>query len=182
MPLPGRRWWHLTLSVRGAWLPGDPRGFRSRQHRIHSSGDYRRRPPAGEHAGLHAFAKSIAAPPVAIPAALRESLACAMVQGFETRGGRPLALAVSGLHVHGLVELPSDYRQARRDVGQAKRLASHQLREQLPGRIWGQGCGLKPIDDPSHHRNTYRYILRHRDEGAWVWTFRDVEGQPEIRT
>ncbi|HEX3314753.1 MAG TPA: hypothetical protein VHR72_07680 [Gemmataceae bacterium] len=29
------------LSTYGSWLPGNPRGFRSRKHRIHSSGDYK---------------------------------------------------------------------------------------------------------------------------------------------
>ncbi len=53
MPTPGKCWWHNILSTHGSWLPGNPRGFRSRNHRIHSSGDYKNPPPLGEHAGLH---------------------------------------------------------------------------------------------------------------------------------
>jgi hypothetical protein len=45
-------WRHVIISTRRSWLHGDAREFRSRRHRIHSLGDYRNIPPAGEHAGL----------------------------------------------------------------------------------------------------------------------------------
>ena len=48
MPRPNKCWWHVTLSTYGSWLPGDQRGFRSRKHKIHSSGDYKNPPPASE--------------------------------------------------------------------------------------------------------------------------------------
>jgi len=48
-------WRHVVLGTRRSWLHGDGRGFRSRGHRIHSSGDYRDPPPEGEHAGLRAY-------------------------------------------------------------------------------------------------------------------------------
>ena len=31
-------WRHVILNLRHTWLPGDPRGFRNRGHRTHSSG------------------------------------------------------------------------------------------------------------------------------------------------
>ena len=40
-------WFHVILTTYGAWLPGDPRGFRTRHHRDHVDGDYKHRPPAG---------------------------------------------------------------------------------------------------------------------------------------
>src|SRR5205814_7189946 len=52
MPRPGMMWRHVVISTRRSWLHGDRRGFRSRGHRIHSSGDYRDPPPQGEHEGL----------------------------------------------------------------------------------------------------------------------------------
>jgi len=70
MPSPGQRWYHIILNTRGTWLPGDPRGFRSQSHKIHSSGDYKHPPPKGEHAGLHHYSKMISGPPVS----LKESL------------------------------------------------------------------------------------------------------------
>jgi hypothetical protein len=40
-----RDWYHVTGSTYGAWLPGDPRGFRTRHHRQHVEGDYKDPPP-----------------------------------------------------------------------------------------------------------------------------------------
>lgn len=36
----------------GTWLPGDPRGFRTRRHEEHVEGDYRFPPPPGYYDGL----------------------------------------------------------------------------------------------------------------------------------
>jgi hypothetical protein len=53
MPKPGMRWRHCVIGTHNSWLPGDPRGFRAIDHKIHSSGDYKNPPPEGEHSGLH---------------------------------------------------------------------------------------------------------------------------------
>ena len=44
---PWRHWYHCNGSTYGTWLPGDPRGWRSRNHRVHVPGDYRTPPPPG---------------------------------------------------------------------------------------------------------------------------------------
>ena len=46
-------WQHVILGTRCSWMHGDRRGFRDRGHRIHSSGDYKNPPPAGEYDRLH---------------------------------------------------------------------------------------------------------------------------------
>ena len=44
---PWNFWYHVGSNTKGTWLTGDPRGFRSRHHREHVEGDYRRlSPPA----------------------------------------------------------------------------------------------------------------------------------------
>ncbi len=74
------------------------------------------------------------------------------------------------MHVHMLVKLP------RQDVaaiiGKIKRCGSLSVTQTMPGRLWAKGCGIKPIKDKTHQINTFNYILRHREQGAWVWTFR----------
>lgn len=84
-----------------------------------------------------------------------------------------LVLAVGGMHVHMLVELPDDLQMAKDAIGYAKISASMRLMKDLPGKVWARRGNLKPIRDEEHHRNTFQYILDHREEGAWVWTFRD---------
>ena len=46
-------WYHLILSTYGSWLPGDPRGFRTRHHRFHVEGDYKDPPPPGRYEKMH---------------------------------------------------------------------------------------------------------------------------------
>lgn len=42
-------WYHIMGSTFGTWLPGDPKGFRTRHHREHVEGDYKNPPPKGTH-------------------------------------------------------------------------------------------------------------------------------------
>ena len=44
-----RKWFHCTTHTYGAWLYGDPRGFRTRHHREHVEGDYKNPPPKGKY-------------------------------------------------------------------------------------------------------------------------------------
>lgn len=77
------------------------------------------------------------------------------------------------MHVHMLAELPNGRERARHEVGIAKKAATQAISHIVAGQIWAKGCGLKPVRDEDHHRNTFGYIQRHTDEGAFVWTFRD---------
>ncbi len=55
---PWRNWYHCMANTYGTWLPGDPRGWRSRHHREHVVGDYRN-PPKRSYANLHRKARSL---------------------------------------------------------------------------------------------------------------------------
>lgn len=54
---PWNDWYHCMGHTYGTWLPGDPKGFRTRHHRIHVEGDYRNPPPNGKYDALHEAAK-----------------------------------------------------------------------------------------------------------------------------
>lgn len=176
MPSPGMAWRHVVISTHNSWLPGEPRGFRARDHKIHSSGDYKNPPPEGEHAGLYEYSKRISGDPVVIPRHLREEIGRAILGELDKQGLRVLALAVSGQHAHLLVELPDDKKKVRQIVGRCKTAACYAVREQMPGTIWGRYGSYDRIKDAQHQRNTYYYILR--QDGAWVWCFR--EETPEV--
>jgi REP element-mobilizing transposase RayT len=164
-------WRHIVFSTHNSWLPGDPRGFRSRDHRIHSSGDYKNPPPEGEHAGLYRYAKKISGDPVVIPEELREPMGQAIIADLQKRDCRVLVIAVAGTHVHYLAELPEDVSEYRDIVGRSKTAACFAVREQMPGRIWGRNATYKVIKDAEHQRNTYRYILKQKD--AWIWWLKE---------
>ena len=47
--LPWNDWYHFMGHTYGTWLPGDPKGFRTRHHREHVEGDYKHPPPKGKY-------------------------------------------------------------------------------------------------------------------------------------
>ena len=128
MPKPGMRWRHVVISTLNSWLPGDPRGFRTKGHDIHSSGDYKHPPPKGEHAGLHQYSKQISGNPVVIPRDLREVVGRAILAKLRKLDYQVLVIAVAGMHCHFLVELPEDIKRVRHIVGQCKTVSSHAIR------------------------------------------------------
>jgi REP element-mobilizing transposase RayT len=171
MPLPGKRWFHITFGTHGAWLPGDPRGFRAKGHRLHSSGDHRHPPPAGEHHQLHTYSERLASDAVRLPQHLLPVIGQAILSQAEQQNHRINAISVAPMHVHLLTELRRDGTAA--EIGRIKRRASWAVRHELPGRVWAKGCGIKPVRDKAHMVNTYRYILTHAGQGAWVWSIQD---------
>jgi hypothetical protein len=171
MPQSGTRWRHVTLGTHNSWLPGDPRGFRSYRHKVHSGGDYKNPPPPGEHAGLYAFSQSISGQPVVIPEEYRSVVGKKILKKLKEAGYQTLAIAVAGMHVHIQVELPDNLAMIRQIMGNCKRAASHAIRDVLPGQVWARDGGYKPINDKQHHGNVFHYILGQED--AWIWSFKD---------
>jgi hypothetical protein len=170
MPAPGKWWRHVIVNTHGSWLHGDPRGFRSRGHRIHSSGDYKRPPPEGEHAGLYRHELGRAAPPIVIDADLRETVCRALANALLESGHRCVLASVGGRHAHVIVELPDNIVAVRAIVGDAKRVASRSVKQRLPGRIWSRGGEYRRIKDNHHFANAYDYVRDGQEGGARVWT------------
>jgi len=173
MLIPGKAWHHIVFNTRGSWLTGDPRGFRSRNHRKHSDGDYKHPPPIGQHSGLHRAVRDNSRPEVTIPPDLFAVIGKAVLDKCGKQGHRVLALAVDARHVHLLVELPDDRKAVKRVVGSWKQKASHAVRDRMPGTIWSKSCDPIRINDREHHECAFGYILDHARQGAWVWSFRD---------
>jgi hypothetical protein len=173
MPHQGKMWRHVIISTKRSWLHGDERGFRSRAHRIHSSGDYRDPPPDGEHAGLLAYhEKRAKAPRVKITKPFRGEVGAVLLHTMLDLGHRVLAMSVSGKHAHLLVELPRLRREAKAIVGKCKCARSPRLRKAMPGSIWGEGGKYKPVKTRRQQIRTFGYITDDQGPGAWTWTFR----------
>ena len=172
MPLEGKRWRHVIISTLNSWLPGDPRGFRTADHKVHSSGDYKNPPPPGEHAGLHRYSKEISGDLVVIPQELREVVGTEIRDELNRLSHRILAISVAATHCHILVELPDDKKEIKRIVGESKRKASVAVRKQLPGRVWAHDGKYESVDTPEHQRNVYNYIWN-KQADAWIWSFKD---------
>ncbi len=173
MPKAGRLWRHVIINTRGSWLHGDARGFRSRGHRIHSSGDYRHRPPVGEHEGLEVHNEMNSRGEIHIPYEQRGVAGRTIAKYFLDSGYRILVVAATKVHAHFLVELPGAMSEVKRLVGEAKRVSSRAVKDQLPGSVWSAGGTFKRVLTRSHCRSVHDYILYDQGPSAWTWTYRD---------
>ncbi len=163
-------WYHLVTTTYGAWLYGDPRGFRTRHHREHVEGDYKNPPAPGTYDELAQRSRdSLRRPAVVLPVALRPVVGTAIRERLQGLGALVVCLSVSGQHLHVLVKMP--FGQSRRWMGLAKRHVWFVLRDRgWIGKLWGKRGKTVVIKDRAHQLNVYRYILRHAAQGAWVWT------------
>jgi len=191
--MPGwNNWYHCIVSTYGAWLPGDPRGFRTRKHREHVEGDYKSPPPKGMYEQRHRDAKSrmkrdaICLRKPARGVVLEEALVSGQKHVVVL-----LVVSVSAMHCHLLGRFPMKRRKptfdecglrtssvddpVRHIVGQFKQWSSKRLiREGLADAgVWAKRGKIIPIEDRTHQVNAFNYISDHVDEGAQVWTFKD---------
>ncbi len=185
-------WYHAVGSTYGTWLRGDPRGFRTFQHRQHVEGDYRHPPPPGVFAPIFEISKtSLRHPPVRLTIAQRQWTCLAMVDKFEQDKVEVLALAIMSNHFHLEARFPlltTDQRRRcaasllrdgrdpapRHFIGRARKHASFVLRDQglKPGSpVWGVRPKMDPNRDRQHQVNIVRYIQGHVEEGGAVYLF-----------
>jgi len=169
----GHVWRHVIINTISTWLHGDERGFRSRGHRIHSSGDYNHRPPKGEHARLHRYMKDRARKELHIPRECRPVVGRAIVKHLNKMGYRVLALSVGKVHAHALTELPHELRVVKLIIGDVKKTSSRTVKKRLPGSIWAGGGTYKPVLTRRHERASFGYILYEQGPDAWTWSFKD---------
>jgi len=83
-----------------------------------------------------------------------------------------LTLSMDAVHFHLLGRFTD--KKVNPKVGRAKKHAYFNLRDQgLAGGLWEDDSNVVPITDRQHQLHVFRYIGRHKDKGAWVWTFRE---------
>ncbi len=103
--IPWNDWYHVTVSTYGAWLPGDPRGWRSRHHREHIDGDYKNPPLPGKYNNLHrAATKSMKRQPIVLPAEIRATVMKTLRDALQHYGVTVAIIAVAGKHAHVLAQ------------------------------------------------------------------------------
>src|SRR5207302_4736126 len=83
---PWHDWYHCMGHTYGTWLPGDPKGFRTRHHRQHVEGDYRNPPPKGMYDELHDRSKRLMKrDPVYLTIEHRTLIARLLVESLQRR-------------------------------------------------------------------------------------------------
>src|SRR5437867_10987899 len=95
-PALSQRWFHIIISTYGSWLFGDPRGFRTRHHRLHVEGDYKNPPPLGKYDDLEKQSReSMNHDEVFLPYAFREIVGKAVKEKLESLGSLVIAIAAA---------------------------------------------------------------------------------------
>jgi hypothetical protein len=151
-------WFHVVLTAYGAWLPGDPRGFRTRHHREHVEGDYKNPPPPGVYEARHAKSKQLLKfPPMIFPTEHRKTIGMAAKDKIEKLGGQVIAIAVADKHVHFLAKMP--WNKAYEWAGAAKRHVWFEMREVgRSAKLWAKEPWARTIKD----RGPAQRLLVHR--------------------
>ena len=190
-------WYHCMSNTYGTWLPGDPRGFRTRKHREHVDGDYKNPPAKGKYNSRHEQGKRLLKrdPVILSPDARRACVEAMVYAWVEVHQVEVLAASVGGMHMHVLARFrrespkpvdpqkPSPSRGGLREtdparyfVGIAKERSAKALTAAglvEPGGVWAKRGKVVVIKDRTHQLNVYQYILDHALEGAAVWSFKD---------
>jgi hypothetical protein len=129
-------WFHCILTTYGAWLPGDPRGFRTRHHREYVEGDYKNPPPQGIYEGRLARSKQLQKyPTVMLPKRERGLLGRRAVRHVKERGVELLSMAMGGQHLH--VQMKCDKDRVIAMLGDVKRALWYERR------VMADGCGAR---------------------------------------
>jgi hypothetical protein len=165
-------WFHITLTVYGAWLYGDPRGFRTRHHREHIEGDYKNPPPPGMYEQEEKRSRRLLKhDAVELPVNWRAIVGQALVTRLVELRAFVLCVACARQHSHLLAKLPAD--EVRNWSGLAKKHAWFEARALgWTGKLWAKRGHEEPVRDREHQLNAYHYILDHIHEGAWVWDYK----------
>jgi hypothetical protein len=170
-------WVHITSSYRGHWLPGDGRGFRSRQHRIHSEYFYKDTVPTEQHKGLREYAQRISKDKVLLTKSHRRTMLAAMVEKLAEMELPAAIIALAPTHCHALVKVGDA--DAKPLFGRAKQAGSHAIRHQVPGRVWGQSGDVDRVRGFTHLASAFWYIKDHETQGAVLWWNPKIEQECE---
>ncbi len=177
-------WYHVGSNSKGTWLPGDPRGFRTRHHHEHIEGDYRNPPPIGTHEARFQRSRALLKNPPVILTREQCLVVCrTMAEALSFHRIAFEDIAVGPRHFHLLAQFPPDHCMLngepvldppRHFTGIAKKEAARRLSAlalRPPGHTWGKRSHPVPVENETHFlylKNTY--IPGHIHEGAVVYS------------
>src|SRR5689334_1278780 len=160
----------------GTWLPGNPKGFRTRHHREHVDGDYKAPPPEGRYDERLQKSKDLMKrPPVYLTPRQRTRAVEEFVRSLQKRHIELIAVSIDRVHFHVLARFPDH--NPRHWIGIAKKESSHYLKQEglAPvGGLWATRFEVVPIENRGHQLWTVPYILKHAKKGAATWYFKCI--------
>jgi len=168
---PWNQWFHVMGHTYGTWLPGDPKGFRTRHHREHIEGDYKNPPPSGKYDARWKRAKSLMKrDPVYLNPDQRRRAVEEFVRSFAKWHVDLRILSIDRIHLHALAQFL--HGDPHHFVGLAKKECSAYMKRDglsRDGGLWAVRCKCLPIHDLAHFDNVIDYIRDHQFAGAVVF-------------
>jgi hypothetical protein len=165
---PWNDWYHVMFHTYGTWLPGDPKGFRTRHHREHIDGDYRNPPPKGKYDELWERSKRLMKrEPVWLTYEQRKRAVEEFVRSFKKWNVQVRVLSIDAIHFHALIKCPDH--NPRHWVGLAKKESSAYMKRDgsaPQGGLWAVRCECLPIANAGHFDRVIHYIPEHESKGA----------------
>src|SRR5688572_11224050 len=172
-------WYHCTGSTYGAWVRGDPRGWRSRKHHEHVDGDYRNPPAPGKYPyEFEQSKKLMKRQRVELTPEQREVACREFVKALLEREVEVNEFCVGKKHWHGKLRFrdPHLHKGVQRDanvlIGQAKGKCAYAMSSTgviQRGGVWAQKCRVRPIKDEQHSANVSKYIPDHARKGCAIY-------------
>ncbi len=171
MSKPYRDLYHCMGHTHGTWLPGAPRGFRTRHHREHCEGDYKNPPPVGAFDELYARSKDLMKrDPVHLDPKQRKLALDSFVKSLLKRNIDLRVAAIDAVHFHILAAFPDH--SPRHGIGIAKKESSHALKLQacgVDGGLWAVRCKCLPSRPRGTKLVPLKYIRKHAARGGVVY-------------
>lgn len=169
------KWWLVTCTTFGTWLPGDPRGFQTWRGREYVPPPKRYAKP-GEPtyhavdyvAEYKAATDSLTQESVSFNEVQRHIVVGAIVDDIAETAVLPAILAVGDVHLHVLAKFGS--LRIRPTMGRFKAAATKELhRGKIDSdRVWTRGCHMKSKGSREEFIAAFRYVQRHEHEGCVV--------------
>ena len=137
---------------------------------------HRRWKSTGDCGGLRKYRQSRSADPTLLSREVFAAVGQAVLGSLQRKALRVLVVSVNPTHVHALVELPDSVPLIRRVCGWCKyfgtRAARSVEKSLVNQEIWADGGTYEPVNDRSHLKNAYHYILVKQGKDAWTWSYK----------
>jgi hypothetical protein len=169
------KWWLISWTTYGSWLPGDPRGYctwRGEQYvpppkRYAKAGEPTYQ--ASAHATVHTRAKTISDEAVYLTREEIEIALSAMMAEIAQIPIVPAIMSVGDWHVHWQCYFgPLEIRPvvSRVKAAATRELNTHGFQGKKP---WTKGCNMRSKATRQACQNAYRYVGNHREQGCLIY-------------
>ncbi len=158
---PDTIWYHAVWGTPGTKTAASPRVTRPKRIRVPVGGGFCD-PSLRDQPLRHD-------PRVVIPSRLRPALACAICNLCARRRLAIRCLSIGSNHVHTLMKLDPDERNARATIEDCKRVSALLAYPIRPEGLWNEGCELLPVRSELQFDRISRQICGDHKRGNHVW-------------